>query len=241
MEDFTMEKKERTTELCGGIEVPNNDTELVFIIDRSGSMSGFEQDTAGGFNSMIEKQKNSGEGNVYVTTVLFSNRSETVHDRVPIETVEKMTPDDCRGWGSTALLDALGDTIEHICNIHKYVRPEDVPANTIFVITTDGEENASRKYKRARIKEMIEERTEKHGWEFIFVSANIDSEESAAEIGIRAERCASYLQSSEGVSECYAAMDNFVTMHRSCHVDMYDDSWRGNLEKNQKRQKRHKN
>ena len=231
-----MEKKERTTELCGGIEAPNNDTELVFIIDRSGSMSGFELDTAGGFNSMIEKQR-ALEGRVHVTTVLFSNHSEILHDRVSIERVERMSARDCAAGGMTALYDAIGDTIEHIAGIHKYARPEDVPAHTVFVITTDGAENASRKYGRKRVKEMISERTEKYGWEFLFVSANIDSEESAAEIGISEDRCASYIQNSEGFAECYAAMDTFVSMARSSAGAPRDASWRGELEKNRKKTK----
>ena len=230
-----MEKKERMTELCGGIKKPNKDTELVFIIDRSGSMSGFEGDTVGGFNSMIEKQREEGEGKVYVTTVLFNGRHSILHDRLPIEKVERMTPADCVSSGSTALFDAIGDTVEHISMIHKYARPEDVPANTIFVITTDGEENASRRYSRKTIKSMIEEQTDKHEWEFIFVSANIDAEQSAAAIGISEERCASYVQSSEGFAECYAAMDSFVSMARGSKLSARDVSWRKDLEKNKKK------
>lgn len=229
-----MEKKELITEMCGGIKMPNNDTELVFIIDRSGSMSGFESDTAGGFNTMIEKQR-AMDGRVHVTTVLFSNRSQTVHDRLPIERVERMTERDCAAGGMTALYDAIGDTIEHIAGIHKYARPEDVPEHTVFVITTDGEENASRKYTRAAVKKMIGERTEKYGWEFLFVSANIDSEESGAAIGISEDRCASYLQTEEGFAECYAAMDSFVTMARSAKGATRDASWRKDLEKNKKK------
>ena len=229
-----MEKKELITEMCGGIKMPNNDTELVFIIDRSGSMSGFESDTAGGFNTMIEKQR-AMDGRVHVTTVLFSNRSQTVHDRLPIERVERMTERDCAAGGMTALYDAIGDTIEHIAGIHKYARPEDVPEHTVFVITTDGEENASRKYTRAAVKQMIGERTEKYGWEFLFVSANIDSEESGAAIGISEDRCASYLQTEEGFAECYAAMDSFVTMARSAKGATRDVSWRKDLEKNKKK------
>lgn len=233
-----MKRNEEFTEVCGGIptvNAENKDTELVFIIDRSGSMSGFETDTAGGFNSMIEKQRAEGEGTVYVTTVLFDNRKEIVHDRVSIADVKPMTSRDCLAGGCTALYDAIGDTVRHIESIHKYARREDVPAHTVFVITTDGMENASRNFTRGQVREMIKNRTEKYGWEFIFVSANIDAEESAAEIGIRAERTANYVQDSEGFVECYAAMSDFVTMkRRNPRMSCSDTSWRGSLEKNQK-------
>ena len=141
----------------------NNITELVFIIDRSGSMSGFEADTIGGFNSTIEKQKEQ-DGKVYVSTVLFDNYSEVIHDRVDIENVKPMTAKDYRVGGCTALLDAIGGAIRHIANVHKYARPEDVPAHTVFVITTDGMENASQSFTHARVKEMIKERTEDYGY-----------------------------------------------------------------------------
>ena len=150
----------------------NNITELVFIIDRSGSMAGFEADTIGGFNSMIEKQKNEGEGTVYVSTVLFDNFSEVLHDRVPIREIKPMTGKDYHAYGCTALLDAIGGAIKHIGNVHKYAREEDVPEHTIFVITTDGMENASQSYSSDKVKAMIKRQTEEYGWEFVFVAAN---------------------------------------------------------------------
>ena len=177
-------------------------TEIVFIIDRSGSMEGFEADTIGGFNSTVAAQK-EGEGRVYVSTVLFDNVSEVIHDRVLIEDVKPMTRQDYRVGGCTALLDALGDAIHHIGNIHKYAREEDVPKHTIFVIITDGMENASRKYDSKTIKEKIKRQTEKYGWEFLFLAANIDAVETAKNIGIRRERAGSWDQSSRGIEKCY--------------------------------------
>lgn len=213
------------------LDTPNNDTELVFIIDRSGSMSGFESDTVGGFNSMIEKQKNEGEGMVYVSTVLFDNYSEVLHDRVPICEIRPMTARDYRVRGCTALLDAVGGAIHHISNIHKYARPEDVPAHTIFVITTDGMENASRNYSGKRVKDMIKRKTEKYGWEFIFVAANIDAVKTAENIGIRCERAAGYKQTKKGFADCYEAMSDFVTMARcDMLVEESDTEWKKKLE-----------
>ena len=162
----------------------NNITEIVFILDKSGSMAGFEADTIGGFNATVEKQKKA-EGAAYVSTVLFDNRIEVIHDRVPIENVNPMTQDDYRVGGCTALLDAIGGAIHHIGNIHKYARPEDVPAHTVFIITTDGMENASVNYSSGKVKEMIEHQREKYGWEFIFLASNIDAVETAENIGIK--------------------------------------------------------
>ena len=234
LEDLNMKKNEKKTTDCIGVTtpelLPNKDTELVFIIDRSGSMSGFEADTIGGFNSMIEKQKR-GEGCVYVSTVLFDNYSEVLHDRIPITDIEPMTRDDYSVRGCTALLDAVGGAIHHIKNVHKYARPEDVPAHTIFIITTDGMENASRSYSYDKVKRMIEAETER-GWEFIFAAANIDAIAVADSIGIRSERAANYMQSEDGFKECYAAFDTFVTMSRSeISIDKKDTSWKKKLEK----------
>lgn len=200
----------------------NNTTELVFILDRSGSMSGFESDTVGGFNAMLAEQRRK-EGTVYVSTVLFDNESEVIHDRVPIEEVRAMTEKDYRVGGCTALLDAMGDAIRHIRNIHKYARKEDVPEHTVFVITTDGMENASRTYSAARVKDMIEEQREKHGWEFIFLAANIDAIETAESIGIRRERSANFHQDNDGVKACYKAMSAAITTLRDGdELDMPD-------------------
>ena len=231
-----MKKNDEFVKDCGGIQpetVPNTDTELVFIIDRSGSMSGFENDTIGGFNSMIEKQK-AGEGRVYVSTVLFDSRSEVIHDRVDIGKIQPMTRKEYRVGGYTALLDAVGGAIHHIGNVHKYARREDVPKNTVFVITTDGMENSSREYSKARVREMIKQRTEEYGWEFIFVAANIDAIEAADEIGIRRERAANYRQTPEGYEACYESMSSFVTMKRSAAPSASVDSWKKNLEGNEK-------
>lgn len=211
-----MKKNEEFARDCGGIQpeiMPNMDTELVFIIDRSGSMSGFEEDTIGGFNAMIDKQKN-GEGDVFVSTVLFDNYSQVIHDRVSIKNIKPMTRADYQVQGCTALLDAIGGAIHHIGNVHKYARREDVPKHTIFVITTDGMENASQNYSSARVKEMIKRQTEKYGWEFIFVAANIDAVNTAEHIGIRRDRAANYRQTKEGVSRSYYAMSEAITSVR---------------------------
>ncbi|MBO4971465.1 MAG: VWA domain-containing protein [Clostridia bacterium] len=199
----------------------NNVTELVFILDRSGSMSGFEADTIGGFNSTIEKQKKQ-EGKVYVSTVLFDNYSEVLHDRVDINEIKPMTDKDYDVRGCTALLDAIGGAIRHIGNIHKYARPEDVPEHTIFVITTDGMENASQHYSSEDIKAKIKRQTEKYGWEFIFLAANIDAVETAESIGIRRDRAANYRQTEKGVERSYYAMSEAITSVRCCCADSMD-------------------
>lgn len=150
------------------MERKNNITELVFILDRSGSMSGLEADTIGGFNAMIEKQRKE-DGECYVSTVLFDNYTEVLHDRVKLSEIKPMTNKEYTVRGCTALIDALGGAIHHIGNVHKYARPEDVPAHTMFIITTDGMENASRKYTSERVKQMIERQKERYGWEFLFI------------------------------------------------------------------------
>lgn len=184
----------------------NNTTEMVFILDRSGSMSGLETDTIGGFNATIEKQKKL-DGKAYVTTVLFDNVSETIHDRVPLEEIGKMTNKEYYVRGSTALLDAVGLTIKHIENIHKYIRKEDVPEHTVFVITTDGYENASQKFDSKTVKDMVKEKNDKCGWEFIFLGANIDAVQTASGLGIKADNAATFTASSAGVASTYDAMD----------------------------------
>lgn len=176
--------------------------ELVFILDKSGSMHGLEADTIGGFNSVIDEQKKL-EGEVLVSTVLFSNSSETVHDRVSIKQIKKMTDSDYRTSGCTALLDAVGGTIEHIEKIHKYIRPEDVPEKTMFVITTDGLENASKKYKGDQVRKMVEKKKEE-GWEFIFLASNIDAAEAAVSIGIDAENAERFEATAAGSRKMFA-------------------------------------
>ena len=216
-----MKNNEKYIEACGGIPMIKPEiTELVFIIDRSGSMSGFEADTIGGFNAMIEKQKEK-DGFVFVSTVLFDNESEVIHDRVEIREIKPMTREDYEVGGCTALLDAIGGAIHHIGNVHKYARPEDVPAHTIFVITTDGMENASHRYSSAEIKRKIKRQQEKYGWEFLFLAANIDAVETAESIGIRQERAANYRQTKEGVGKSYHAMSEAIMSVRcGCAEDM---------------------
>lgn len=165
----------------------NNITELVFILDRSGSMSGLEGDTIGGFNAMIQKQKKE-DGEAYVSTILFDNVSDVLHDRIKLKDVPKMTGKDYTVRGCTALIDAIGGAIHHIGNIHKYARPEDVPAHTMFIITTDGMKNASVRYSSDEVKKMIERQKEEYGWEFLFIGANIDAVETAAQFGIPLSR-----------------------------------------------------
>ena len=198
----------------------NNITEIVFILDRSGSMSGFEADTIGGFNATIEKQKEQ-DGKVYVSTVLFDNESEVIHDRIDINEIKRMTRRDYQVRGCTALLDTIGGAIHHIGNIHKYARPGDVPEHTIFIITTDGMENASQRYSSDKVKEMIKRQTEKYGWEFIFLAANIDAVKTAENIGIRKERAANYRQTKDGVYRSYGAMSEAIsTVRRNRAKDM---------------------
>ena len=187
----------------------NNITELVFILDRSGSMAGLEADTIGGFNAMIEKQK-KGDGECYVSTVLFDNVSEVLHDRVKLADIKPMTDKEYTVRGSTALIDALGDAIHHIGNIHKYARPEDVPENTVFVITTDGMENASHRYTSDRVKEMIEKQKDKYGWEFIFIGANIDAVETARNYGIDQSRAVNYHADKTGTRVLYETVSETV-------------------------------
>lgn len=208
-------------------KVKNNSTELVFILDKSGSMAGLERDTIGGFNAMIEKQKKI-EGKAYVSTVLFSNTSKVIHDRVSIDAISPMTEEDYQAYGSTALLDALGDAIHHIHHIHKYARKEDVPGKTLFVITTDGMENASCRFNASTVKKMIQKQEKKYGWEFLFVAANIDAVETAKHIGIRKERAAEYRPTPAGTAKLYNVMDNFVCTMRM--NDSIPDNWRDGLQ-----------
>lgn len=205
-------------------------TEIVYILDRSGSMSGLEADTIGGFNSMIEKQKETGE-KAYVSTVLFDDRTEVIHDRVPIEKVDKITNKEYFVRGSTALLDAVGGAIKHIINIHKYAREEDRPDKTIFVITTDGMENASMNYNYKQVKKMIEKEQKEYGWEFIFIGANIDACAEAERFGIKKERAVNYIHDDigtklvyEGVSQAMCAAmeaDSPTVMEESLSNDRW--------------------
>lgn len=191
----------------------NNITEMVFILDRSGSMAGLESDTIGGFNSLIEKQKKL-DGKAYVSTVLFDNLTEVIHDRVEIQDIKPMTEEQYFVRGCTALIDAIGGAIHHIANVHKYARPEDVPSHTVFVIITDGAENASRHYTSDRVKAMIEKEKEQYGWEFMFIGANIDAVETAREYGIDESRAVNYNADTVGTSIVYEAVESAVNSIR---------------------------
>ena len=186
-----------------------NLTEIVFILDRSGSMSGLETDTIGGFNSMIEKQRRA-DGDAIVSTVLFDNESEVIHDRVDVKGIAPMTDKEYSVRGCTALLDAIGGAIHHIGNVHKYAREEDVPEHTLFVITTDGMENASRRYTGDKVKQMIEKEKSKYGWEFLFLGANIDAVETARSFGIGAERAVNYYSDHEGTQLNYEVVSEAI-------------------------------
>lgn len=184
-------------------------TELVFILDRSGSMAGLEKDTIGGFNSMLEKQKRE-SGEALVSTVLFDNYSEVLHDRVPIANVPLMTQHDYNVKGCTALLDAVGGAIHHIGNIHKYAREEDRPDKTLFVITTDGMENVSRQYTYEHVRRMIRRQKEKYGWEFLFLGANIDAAEEAARFGIQEEYAVNFHSDRIGTALNYEVISETI-------------------------------
>ena len=193
-------------------------TELVFILDCSGSMAGLETDTIGGFNSMIEKQKKEA-GEALVSTVLFANDSTVIHDRLPLSEVPPLTEKEYFTCGCTALLDAVGGAIHHIGNIHKYARREDVPEKTMFIITTDGYENASRRYDYERVRRMIERQKEKYGWEFLFLGANIDAVETARHFGIGADRAVNYHSDHEGTQLNYEVLSEAVSAVR-CSVPL---------------------
>ena len=191
----------------------NNITELVFIIDKSGSMAGLEADTIGGFNAMIEKQKKL-DGKAYVSTVLFSNESEVLHDRLDLQEIKPMTEEDYTVGGCTALLDAIGGAIHHVSNIHKYARPEDVPERTMFVITTDGMENASKEFTAEAVKQLIEEKKARNNWEFLFLGANIDAVKAAGHIGISADRAVNYHSDAVGTALNYNVVSETVSTMR---------------------------
>lgn len=205
----------------------NNITELVFILDRSGSMAGLESDTIGGFNAMIQKQKKE-DGKAYVSTILFDNVIEVLHDRIELNDVPKMTGKDYTVRGCTALIDAIGGAIRHIGNIHKYARPEDVPTHTMFIITTDGQENASQRYNSDEVKRMIERQKEKYGWEFLFIGANIDAVETAARFGIDRNRAVNYSADSKGTQVLYETLSAPISAMRA-DVAISDD-WSQSIE-----------
>jgi uncharacterized protein YegL len=223
-----------TTHRTEVIFMKKNLTELVFILDMSGSMHGLQADTIGGFNSLIEKQKNE-TGEAYVSTVLFNTECKVIHDRVPIDRVEKLTDRDYVPSGCTALLDAVGGAIHHIANIHRYAREEDVPEKTLFVITTDGMENASRRYNLAKVKSMIENERNNYGWEFIFLGANIDAAETAGSMGINPEQAVNYNADGMGTGIMYESVCDAMCNVR--HSKPLGTEWQDRLRRDIKRQR----
>ena len=203
-------------------------TEIVFILDRSGSMCGLEKDTIGGFNSMMAKQRRQ-DGDAYISTILFSNESEVIHDRLPLDKVPMLTEKEYYVRGCTALLDAVGGAIRHISNIHKYAREEDVPEKTIFVITTDGMDNASYRYSYEKVKSMTEECRDQLGWEFLFLGANIDAAREASRFGIHASRAANYHADSRGTEVIYDSVSDALEYMRTCSEPM-DASWKEDID-----------
>lgn len=210
------------------VKIHNNITEMVFILDRSGSMAGLERDTIGGFNSLIEKQKKQ-NGKCYVSTVLFDHETQVIHDRVELADIKPMTEEDYFVRGCTALIDAIGGAIHHIKNIHKYARREDVPEHTMFVIITDGYENASKKYSSDQVKKMIEHEKEKYGWEFLFIGANIDAVETAKHFGINEDRAVNYHADELGTEVVYGTIsDAFCNLRASMPLS---DNWSNKINK----------
>ena len=203
-------------------------TELVFILDRSGSMAGLEKDTIGGFNSMLDKQRNE-VGEAVVSTVLFDNENEVIHDRISIENVPKLTEKEYYVRGCTALLDAVGGAINHIGNVHKYARKEDVPERTLFIITTDGMENASRRYTYGKVRKMIERQKEKYGWEFLFLGANIDAAAEAGKFGIDEDMSANYNCDSVGTALNFEVIGEAISSVRACSAPLSSD-WKRKID-----------
>ena len=208
----------------------NGLTEMIFILDRSGSMAGLESDTIGGFNALIEKQKKE-DGKAFVTTVLFDNQQKTVHDRVSLTDVAPMTEKEYYVGGSTALLDAVGDAVTHIEKVHRYIRPEDVPAHTMVVITTDGMENSSRRWRASEVKKLVEKKNEE-GWEFLFLGANIDAVSEAARFGIDADKAVRYCNDPAGVQKNFAGVARAMSCMRA--GARLDASWKEEIEEDYK-------
>lgn len=202
-------------------------TELVFILDRSGSMGGLEHDTIGGCNAMLEKQK-AVDGECRITTVLFDNNYELLHDRIDIRAVSPVTEKEYYVGGSTALIDAIGRTIHKIGSAQKHTADEYRAEKVMFVIITDGYENSSRVYSAKRVKNMIERQKERYGWEFIFLGANIDAVETASRYGISANRVQNYCADSAGTELNFLVMSEAATSFRECGV--VDDDWGDEIE-----------
>ncbi|MDD6468044.1 MAG: hypothetical protein PUF50_07695 [Erysipelotrichaceae bacterium] len=205
----------------------NNVTEIVFILDRSGSMSGLEKDTIGGYNQLLKKQKKE-KGTAFISTILFDHECEILHDRVNLQNIKYLTEEDYYVRGSTAMLDAIGKAIHHIGNVHKYAREEDRPDKTIFVITTDGMENASRFYTYEKVKSMIKRQEEKYGWEFLFLGANIDATSEGEKFGIRRENSARYINDDKGISCFYHSVAKAISSFRE--NGNLEDEWAMDIE-----------
>lgn len=213
-----------------------NLTELVMILDRSGSMAGLEGDTIGGYNAMLARQREL-DGEVIVSTVLFDDRIDVIHDRLPMDRVPQMTEKEYYVRGCTALLDAVGGAIHHIANVHKYAREEDRPEKTIFVITTDGMENASKQYSYEKVRRMVEKEKEKYGWEFLFLGANMDAIAVAGRFGIGEDRAVTYEADCEGTELNYRVVSETVGKMRSATCRLNAD-WKREIEEDVKRRKR---
>jgi uncharacterized protein YegL len=199
--------------------------ELVFILDRSGSMAGLEKETIAGFNRLIQQQKEV-QGEALVSTVLFDDRFEVLHNRVSIQKIEQMTSKDYYVRGSTALLDAIGRSILKIRNVHKALEEENKPEKTLFFITTDGMENASVEFNYERVNEYIQLQKEKYGWEFIFIGANIDAIGTAKKFGIDADRAVNYRADKRGTNLNYKVMNETITelrVNKSIRADWKED------------------
>ncbi len=227
--------KELRTNTEGNVNPQPKKTEIVFILDRSGSMAGLESDTIGGFNSMLEKQQKE-PGEAVISTVLFDSETKVIHDRAPIDKVKPLTHEDYYVGGSTALLDAVGGAIHHIGNVHKYARKEDVPEKTLFIITTDGMENASYRYTYEKVRHMIERQKERYGWEFMFLGANIDAVEEAGRFGICASMAVEYCCDEEGTALNYEAMSDAIScMRKSASIR---PDWKKKIDADYKRRGR---
>jgi len=210
-------------------------TELVFILDRSGSMSGLESDTIGGFNSVLSKQKTE-DGDANITTILFDDKYEVLHDRYNLLKISNITDKEYFVRGTTALLDAIGKTINKMGNVQKYASDDEVAEKVMLVIITDGMENASREYSYHQIKKMIDRQKEKYGWEFIFLGSNIDAVEIAGRFGIGEDRAANYHADSEGTMLNYEVISETVSMVRSKRS--IDSDWKNRIDSDYKSRKR---